>query len=115
MVEKGLSAPTPTCWGGSFAAAEMVRAGRPTYGVGITSDSRCARDGTPSVQRADERLAGASLVWTRSMVRVAERDSDALGLLRGRTGLGEVAYQPLRATQGSGDRKRHQDEASGYS
>ena len=88
--------------------AEMVRASRPTYGVGITSDSRCARDGTPSVQRADdERLAGASLVWTRSMVRVAERDSDALGLLRGRTGLGGVASQPLRATQGSGDRKVH--------
>ena len=40
-------------------------------------------------------------------MRVAERDSDALGLLRGRTGLGEVAYQPLRATQGSGDRKVH--------
>ena len=29
--------------------AEMVRAGRPTYGVGITSDSRCARDDMPSV------------------------------------------------------------------
>ena len=41
------------------------------------------------------------------MVRVAERDSDALGLLRGRTGLRGVAYQPLRATQGSGDRKVH--------